>query len=564
MRYIENIPKVNTSKPLVFILFSIILGNIGYLIYSESILGAILLIVPFIFILMLIKESKFKVILVVFLLFSFISCGFYYGMRENKRGIYTVRVDKITKSEVEGELRGRKVIIYGDIGDIETGGLIKFKGKFKKNIIVEDGIVGSVFIKENLGEKNGYAYYINRLSEKYFERLSTIMGEKSSGLLAALVFGNKDFLSYDQKSNLVDLGVIHLICISGLHLTLLFSYISKIFNIKITLVLCCIYVLAIGMPPSAVRALVMIITLAMTKKVFKTYDAISALSLSAIFLLFYKPYNLYDIGFALSYLATLGIILFNSKLNKSFYKLPTSFNKYLSVTLAAQSFIYPYMVLRLNSFPVNFLISGALVTPIISLILPLAFLTIFFIWSTKIIIIISLPIKLLIMSINGIIIALDNIIIPNVYISNLYAVGYLIMMFSFYMSYKGLKNFRYIFYMVVPTIMVCSFSFSMKIKYLEDGYNKALIIEKGFNKIAITEGVNEYWYSTLRKKHGVIDIYNLTDELMLKIGDEAFLSVDPELNNPYLICKEYDIINLMKYRNSYIKVSSNGVTEARH
>lgn len=564
MNYIEIIPKINVNKPLVFILFSIIIGNICYLICSENILGAILFIVPFIFCLIIVKESKFSSILILFFLLAFISCSFYYGMRENKRGIYTVRVDKITKSKVEGELRGRKVIIYGDLGEVETGALIKFKGKFKRNINVEEGIVGIVFVKEKICAKQGYAYYINRLSEKYFERLSGILGEKSSSLLTALTFGNKDFLTYEQKNNFVDLGVIHLICISGLHLSLLFSFISKIFNIKLTLLVCGIYVLAIGTPPSAVRAFVMMMILGLAKEVFKTYDQISALSLSAILLLFTNPHNLYDVGFALSYLATLGIILFNSRFSKAFYKLPMPINTYLSVTLAAQAFIYPYMVLRLNSFSMNFLISGALVTPIISLILPLAFLTLILVWSTNAIIILAYPIKLLIMSINGIIIVLDKLILPNIYISNMYAVGYSIMMLSFYFTYKGFEKFKYPFFLVIPVILICTFSYSTKIKYLEENFNKALIIEKGFSKVAITDSVNDYWYSSLRKKHGVIDIYDLKEDLRLKIGEKAFLSVDQQLNNPYLICEEYDIINLMKYRNSYIKVSSNGITEARH
>lgn len=560
---IKNTDKINVSKPLVFILFSIILGNISYSIYSKSILGAILFIVPFLLGFLLINERQFRIVLILFLIFSFVNCSFYYGISENKRGVYSVRIDKITNSKIEGELRGRKVIVYGDVGQVGTGTVIRFKGKFKKQINIEDGTVGVVFIKEKLLEKQGYLYYINRLSEKYYDKLSISLGEKASGLLTALVFGNKDYLSYEQKNNFINLGVIHLICISGLHLALLFSYINKMFNIKLTLLICGIYVVIIGAPSSALRALIMIITLGMSKKVFKTYDAISALSLSAIILLFNKPYNLYDIGFALSYLATLGILLFNTIFSKAFYKFPKYLNTYLSVTLAAQAFIYPFMVLRLNNFSMNFLISGALVTPIISLMLPLGFLSIIFIWSIKIITILVFPMKILIMSINGIIVTLSNFILPNVYISNIYAVGYLIMVLSLYMSYKGYEKFRYIFYMVIPTILVCTFSYSTKIKYIEDSFNKALIINKGFAKVAITEKDSEYWSNTLIKNHGVTEIHSLTEDLKVKIGDRAIIVSDKQLNNPYLIYKEYDIINLIQYRNSYIRVSSNGIIETR-
>ncbi len=347
---------------------------------------------------------------------------------------------------------------------METGEILIFKGKFKKSIDTEKGIVGYFFVKEVIKSKKGYKYYIDRVSEIYFKYIKETLGESKSAFLTALVFGNKDFLSYAQKNNLSNLGVIHLICISGLHISLMFMYINKILNTKLSIIICFAYIILIGSPISAVRAFVMIFLMISSKKFFKNYDSISALCLSAIILLFYKPYTLYDSGFILSYLATLGIILFNKPFNKAFYVLPNYINKFLSLTLAAQVFIYPYMVLKFNSFSMNFLMGGFLLTPIISLMLPLGFLTIIFLFTIKTISFLYIPINALFLVLNGILIFLNKIALGSVFIHSAYALFYIIMFMSIYMAYQGFKKFNIVFYSMIPVIIL--FSFYLKITML--------------------------------------------------------------------------------------------------
>lgn len=57
----------------------------------------------------------------------------------------------------------------------------------------------------------------------------------------------------------------------------------------------------------------MIIILKLSKKVFRKYDSLSSISLAAIIILLNKPYYILDIGFMLSFLSTLGILLYNKK-----------------------------------------------------------------------------------------------------------------------------------------------------------------------------------------------------------------------------------------------------------
>ena len=368
--YLKNTPKLLIKRPLIFIVISVIIGNLTYLITNRSLIGVIIFITSIIFFSFILLDKNFFIILAGFFLLSLLSSLFYYSINENKNSIYTVKIHTVQNSKIVGIFRGRRVYVNNLSKGIKTGSIVTFKGKFKKNLDIENGIVGYMFIKSEIASKKRYNYYIDRLSEKYFEKIQSILGESKSALITALVFGNKNFLSYSQKNNLSNLGVIHLICISGLHVSLLFMYINKILNSKVSIFICGIYIIMIGCPISAVRAFIMTFLMVASKKNFKTYDSVSALCLAAIVLIFYKPYTLYESGFILSFLATLGIILFHKSFSKAFYIFPSYISSSLSITLAAQGFIYPYMVLKFNTFSMNFLFGGFLLTPIISLMLP--------------------------------------------------------------------------------------------------------------------------------------------------------------------------------------------------
>lgn len=460
----KGTPKLLIKKPLVFIIISVILGNIAYLIAESSYIGVIVFIASIIFCSFILIDKNFLLVLTGFFLISFMFCAFYYSINENKNSVYTVRIDSISKSEVIGTLRGRKVYVNNLPNNIKTGEILTFKGKFKKSIDIKDGIVGYLFIKNEIKVGKGYKYYIDRLSEDYFSYIKEALGENKSAFLTALVFGNKNFLSYNQKNNLSNLGVIHLICISGLHISLLFMYINKVLDTKLCLIICLIYIVLIGCPISAIRAYIMTFLMISSKSFFKSYDSISALCLSAIILIFYKPYVLYESGFILSYLATLGIILFNKLLSRGFYMLPNYINKFLSLTLAAQVFIYPYMVLKFNSFSMNFLLGGFLLTPIISIMLPFGFLTIISWFTIKTISVLYIPINILFLVLNGILIFLNKVSLDSVFIHSSYAVFYIMMFISIYMSYKGFKKFNIVFYSMIPLVIL--FSFYLKITML--------------------------------------------------------------------------------------------------
>lgn len=104
-------------------------------------------------------------------------------------------------------------------------------------------------------------------------------------------------------------------------------------------------------------------------KLYRNYDGVSALALAGIILLSIKPYYLMDVGFCLSFLATLGIVLFQKVINNKLYKLPSFLRESISITMSAQIFTFPYMIFAFESFNLGFLVGNLFLVPIFTLLI---------------------------------------------------------------------------------------------------------------------------------------------------------------------------------------------------
>ena len=167
-------------------------------------------------------------------------------------------------------------------------------------------------------------------------------------MITSVSFGYKSELDEDHKSLMKNLGISHAISISGLHLALVYSILKRIFGVKLSLVIAFAYVLFTGAPASAVRAYIMILILNLGMVVKRNYSPLAALSLAGIIIILIKPYDIYNLGFILSFLATLGIILFSKKLNKKLYRLPNLFRSTIAISISAQILTFPIILLYFN------------------------------------------------------------------------------------------------------------------------------------------------------------------------------------------------------------------------
>lgn len=110
---------------------------------------------------------------------------------------------------------------------------------------------------------------------------------------------------------------------------------------------------------------------------FRKQDFLTSISISMLISLAYNPFVIYNIGFCLSYLGTIGIVLFINTTEKMLSKkLNNKIAKMLAVSISAGVLIVPINAYVFNRIPILFLISNFLASPIVCVLIILGFITI--------------------------------------------------------------------------------------------------------------------------------------------------------------------------------------------
>lgn len=214
---------------------------------------------------------------------------------------------------------------------------------------------------------------------------SNIPAEKDLlGIAEALLIGYTQDLDKDLVQAYSNTGVVHIIAISGMHLALIYVLLVAIFarlpflkrakGLQLVLVLIGLWLFALltGAGASVLRSAVMFSFVALGRHFGKQAGIYNALAVSAFVLLCYNPFYLWDVGFQLSYLAVLGIVLFQ----RPVYQCLLVKNKWLdkvwqlaSVSLAAQVLTFPVCIYYFHQFPNLFLLVNMVAVPLSGLIL---------------------------------------------------------------------------------------------------------------------------------------------------------------------------------------------------
>jgi competence protein ComEC len=231
---------------------------------------------------------------------------------------------------------------------------------------------------------NPFKDFISSMVSSILKIISgAIKPSEERGVAEALLIGYKDDLSKELIQSYTNTGVIHIIAISGMHLSLVYMIITLILvplkkikwlSIPLTLIGIWLFVFITGSQPSILRAAVMLTCIITGKLISRKGSTINSLAVSAFILLWYNPFWLWDIGFQLSYAAVLSIIIFykpvaaivqfNNKILIYIWKL-------LAVTLSAQPLTIPICVYHFHQFPLLFLLTNLIAIPLSGIILML-------------------------------------------------------------------------------------------------------------------------------------------------------------------------------------------------
>jgi len=221
------------------------------------------------------------------------------------------------------------------------------------------------------------------------------IGRNQVHLIASISFGARDDVDKETIQNFTNTGVIHVLAVSGMNVGLVFVVLDfflrflkprragRFLHLAIVLVGIWAYSLITGMSPSILRAATMFSFVLVGNALHRNTNIFNSLAVSAFLLLAWDPSMMWDTGFQLSYAAVLAIVLLQPAICGLIHFRLSFIEKIwelLSVTLAAQFGTLPITLYYFHQFPVYFWLANLLVIPLVTLILYLSFVVIFFSW----------------------------------------------------------------------------------------------------------------------------------------------------------------------------------------
>ncbi|MBE6631748.1 MAG: hypothetical protein E7623_03510 [Ruminococcaceae bacterium] len=249
--------------------------------------------------------------------------------KSNYLSTFDIRVHRINEEKVNFKMRfeapylldvelGDKIISDVIISDIENDGSFDEKQYLNSKGIyfLASEPLPSCTISE---EKNsGIEIKLSSLNQIFSRIFKRVLDENSAGLIGALFLGNRDDLSDITKRDFKRTGCYHILALSGMHLAIIstmLDFILIILRLKkgprfvISSVLIIFYVALSGFGLSVIRSAIMLLCTYTAYFLRAKKDSFTALLFAAAAIISFSPSAVRDIGFWMSVMATLGIII---------------------------------------------------------------------------------------------------------------------------------------------------------------------------------------------------------------------------------------------------------------
>lgn len=206
-------------------------------------------------------------------------------------------------------------------------------------------------------------------------------------VVAAMALGDKSALTKELKDTYAITGASHVLALSGLHLSIIYALISLLVvgrrwqAVSQALMIAAVwaFVFLVGMPVSVIRAAVMLSVYALLSLGRRDRMSVNTLAFTAIVVLLVSPLSLFDVGFQLSFMAVLAILLltplFEMCLSPRFlmsHRVVGWAWGMVAVSCSAQVGVAPLIAYYFGRVPAYFLLTNFIVIPAATLILYLS------------------------------------------------------------------------------------------------------------------------------------------------------------------------------------------------
>jgi len=194
----------------------------------------------------------------------------------------------------------------------------------------------------------------------------------------ALLLGQKQDLDTNLREAYATAGAMHILAVSGLHVGIIYGFfflifkpsqkkgLKRVFYLSLIMAIIWFYAVLTGLSPSVLRSATMFTFICLAQMNSRSPSIFNPLALSALVLLIYDPFLIYAVGFQLSYVALMGILVFQPLIRKIWHP-EKKWLRYLwditSVGLAAQLTTFPLAIYYFHVFPTYFILTNLLAIP---------------------------------------------------------------------------------------------------------------------------------------------------------------------------------------------------------
>lgn len=305
--------------------------------------------------------------------------------KEGKDGFYSYRVNL---SSLNGE-KSRLNLWLTTMERLEPGERISASGKVLSSLALQrqgDGF-GSYLVRQNYSlscmnpeitplPATGWDRLLNvpLTLRSQAEQALTGISSPWRGILTAIFTGDKSGLSSVQRDMFAATGTSHVISVSGLHVSTLLMMALALFSfLRIPYPLdriCCLplpilLAMMMGGQPPVLRASIMGFLFLLAECVCAEADSMNSLFLSALLILFFRPNQLFQADFLLSFSSTFGILAFSPILQRLAQKRIRSQELCSLLAVSVSSYLNALMVTLyfFHQFPLAALFSNLLLIP---------------------------------------------------------------------------------------------------------------------------------------------------------------------------------------------------------
>ena len=305
-----------------------------------------------------------------------------------------------TEGTVPLEGKNYPVVVFLDeTPDLEPGmylsGPFRFRvtapgGEKESNYYQGEGIYLLAYQRDEISVRKGERSWRDAsavLRQKLLMKLEHNLPEDVTAFAKALLLGDTSDLDYATKTDFSVSGIRHIVAVSGLHVSILFTLLSLVsfrkryFTALLALPVLFFFAAMTGFSPSVSRACIMSGLMVLASLLGREYDGPSALSFAGLILLVINPLVIASVSYQLSFASVAGIFLFSPGIRKWLrswfdlrkgYPLKRGFTRWfvlsVSVTLGATAATIPLCAYYFGTVSLAAVVTNLLVLWAVSLI----------------------------------------------------------------------------------------------------------------------------------------------------------------------------------------------------